>query len=215
MHKLNNSHVKISSSDRLYQSEKAIIGLTGSIATGKSTASAYFNKKGIPLIDADKLVKQIYRTSECLEFISNLCPESVISNKIDFKKLRKSFFSKPKIKKEIENFIYARLPIEFNKQVKKLSFNQYDFLIYDVPLLFEKNLQNNLDLTVVVYTSEQDQLERLLKRDHLNLEQAEEMIKHQIPITQKKDLANFILDNSKTIEHLENDIELFLSKILS
>lgn len=215
MHKLNKAQIKIQPKDRLYDLSIPIIGLTGSIATGKSTVSKFLTSKGVPLIDADYLVKEIYKTQECLDFIKNLCPESVTKNEIDFKILRKFFFDSQDIKLKIENYLYERLPVTFNSELAKLDFSKFDFLVYDVPLLFEKNLQDKLDLTIVCYTPQKLQIKRLMKRDSLSHDQALKIINSQISIESKKKLADHVIDNSGNLEDLHCAIDLLLSKILN
>jgi len=214
MHKLNKTKIKNHPQSRLYQLEIPIIGLTGSIATGKSTVAKFLTRKRIPLIDADQLVKEIYKTKECMDFISQLCPESIHNDMIDFKTLRQVFFAKANVKAEIEKFIYKRLPEQFNLSLSKLDFSQYNFVVYDVPLLFEKNLKPYLDLTVVCYSPANIQIERLMRRDAITRDQANTIIESQMDIEDKKHLADFVIDNSFDKAHLEKEIEKFLSKIL-
>ena len=92
MKKLKEEFIKLSKADRLYKVEHPVIGLTGGIATGKSTVSRFFAKEGIPVISADALVKTIYEKSDTIEFVKNNWPSSIVNNNIDFSILRKIAF---------------------------------------------------------------------------------------------------------------------------
>ena len=112
---LNANWITKNQNNRLYQIPVPIIGLTGGIACGKSTVAGLFRQHNISVIDADLLVKNIYKKSETIEFIKNSFPTAMDDNLISFVKLRELVFNHPEIKLELEQFIYNRLPIEFKK----------------------------------------------------------------------------------------------------
>src|SRR4051812_34511938 len=115
MRNLKNNLVKLTPDKRLYQIPCPIIGLTGGIGTGKSTVAELFRAENIPVIDADRLVKNIYQETETKEYIQRHFPAAVVNSEIDFKKLREIVFVNPDAKKLVEEFIYARMPLEFKK----------------------------------------------------------------------------------------------------
>ena len=198
---------------RLYGLEFPIIGLTGGIATGKSLASNYLSDKGYYVICADTLVKKIYSKKESISFIKKEFPDSIINQSIDFKKLRSLFFSSEEIKKKIEDFIYSQMPQEFELAVEELNNPQYVF--YDVPLLFEKKLEAKVDLSICIYAPFDFQKERLLKRDQINENLANEIIRSQIDIERKKGLATFSIDNTESKENFVQNLDKCLKKIFS
>ena len=214
MHKLKSLHINKTSNERLYKSITPIIGLTGSIATGKSTVTDILKAKGLQIIDADKLVKSIYSKKETLIFFETNYPQVIQQNEILFPKLRELFFSDQEVKKNVENFIYTHLPQAFDEAKSKLDLSCADFIIYDVPLLFEKSLEGFLDKTITVYCPESIQIERLLSRDKIDKELAQKIIKSQISIEVKAQKSDFIIDNSKDISHLESNV-LKLLKLLT
>lgn len=194
--------------NRLYQISKPLLGLTGGIATGKSTVTSKLTAMGFPVIEADKLVHQIYAKESSLEFIKENYPSTVIKDKIDFPSLRKVFFENLGAKKEIENFIYSQLENEFLEKAKE--FGQYDFLIYDVPLLFEKELNLLVDQSICVYTDQKNQISRMMKRDNIDVDLAKKMIQAQIDIEKKKEISDFVIENISTLEKLDMEIERFI-----
>ena len=190
---------------RLYQSTCPIIGLTGGIATGKSSVSTKLKELGHKVICADKLVKDIYKLEETKVFLNNHFASALINNEIDFKVLREIVFSNKESKEILEDFIYKRLPEAFNNELKLIG--QADVLIYDVPLLFEKKMNEQFDLTICVYTNKRTQIKRLMQRDSITENLAKKIISNQLPIDEKKELSNFTIDNQKGHDHLELEVE--------
>ena len=212
MKKLKSKWITKNPENRLYQMPVPIIGLTGGIGTGKSTVSDILLKKNIAVIDADKLVKNIYTLPETLEFVSKHFPLAFQNGSIDFPKLREIVFADPSAKKSIEDFIYAYLPSEFKKAYEEL--NSPQFIVYDVPLLFEKKLDEKVDLTVCVYAKRETQIERLVSRDKSSLQLAENILASQMDIDEKKGKANLVIDNQNNLETLNLSIEQFLRDII-
>lgn len=195
-------------STRLNESPVPIIGLTGGIATGKSTVAKMLKKSGIAVIDADKLVKDIYEKPETLEFIKGLCPEVIDPSGIQFPKLREVFFQDQEIKNKVEAFIYQRLPAQFKNELHKNT--NAKSVVYDVPLLFEKGLDQSIDLTVVVYAPRKVQLARLKTRDGTLEELAKKILDQQMDIEEKKTRADIVIDNSQTEQELAEEVNRLL-----
>lgn len=206
--RLKNHLVKLSADKRLYQLSVPVVGLTGGIASGKSTVSQRLKAKGLAVIDADHLVKTIYSTPEAIRFVSLKFPEAVENNQINFKLLRQKVFLSEEAKKLVEEFIYQRLPDAFLSAFHK--FKDPECVIYDVPLLFEKGLEGLVDINVLVYAPRKTQQERLMDRDgHLEV-MAKNILDQQMDIEEKKKKAEFIIDNSQTLKELAENIEEFL-----
>ena len=132
---------------------------------------------------------------------------------INFKKLRELFFGHKSHQEILEKFIYERLPEEFMNSYRQLL-NQgksIECLIYDVPLLFEKKLDSKVDLKVCVYTTPATQRQRLISRDKISAELANEIISHQISIDEKAKLSDVVIDNNGDLISLEANVEKFLA----
>lgn len=197
-----------SSDQRLYQIRVPVIGLTGGIASGKSTVSRMLKERGFEIIDADQLVKDVYAIPETFEFIQKKHPEVIQDGKILFPLLREKVFKDKKVKLEIENFIYQRLPDAFLAAYRKL--NSPQVVIYDVPLLFEKNMESMFDVTVLVYAPRKIQHARLMGRDGHQEAMADSILNQQMDIEDKKLKAEFVIDNSGTETELVKGINEFL-----
>jgi dephospho-CoA kinase len=203
----------LNQSKRLYEIANPLIGLTGGIATGKSAVANLLRENGQIVLDADKLVHNVYASLKTKEFIKDLAPTCTTGDgeniNIDFKELRKLFFSDKEIKKKVETHIYSKLPQAFLDSLKDVSSDQVVF--YDVPLLFEKELNKKTDLNVVVYASQKIQIERVMVRDQIEKELAQKIIFAQIPIDDKKQMADIVLSNEGSLADLKSEVELFLN----
>jgi dephospho-CoA kinase len=200
------------STDRLYQIPVPIIGLTGGIGTGKSSVANFLREKKIAVIDADKLVKNIYQKEKTKTFIAQHFPMALKNEVIDFSVLRKIVFEQTTAKKMIEDLIYADMPGEFKKAYE--AFDHPEFVVYDVPLLFEKGLDQFVDVSVCVYAPKRMQIERIVKRDQSSIELATKIINGQMDIEEKKSRSNFIIENVQGLEELKMKTEETLSNIL-
>lgn len=212
MKELKEKYVKLTPGFRLYNYDRPIVALTGGIATGKSTVTKLLEAKGLKIIDADQLVKSVYATEEAKAFIRDNFPTAWVHEAIDFRVLREVFFFNPKIKQAVELFIYSRLPAAFRLAAEKMK--DQSFYIYDVPLLFERNLDSKVDVKIVVYAPRKVQLARLIDRDGSKEEVGNLILDQQMDIEEKKEKADFVLDNSGTLVELEAEVEQLLLQIL-
>lgn len=208
---LKQAYCKLDKDQRFYRLERPIIGITGGIATGKSTCSKYLISEGYPLLDADRLVKLIYSENETIEFIKGLKSTYVTQSQIDFIQLRQDVFNDQKLKQIIENYIYQRLPMAFEKELIKLE--PAGALFYDIPLLFEKKLQDQFDITICIFSKPETQLDRLINRDGISEDGAQKILKAQMPIDEKADLADFVIDNNNDKSSLFNNIKNLIQEI--
>ncbi len=210
--KIKNKFNRLNNESRLYKLNVPVIGLTGGIASGKSTVTAILKEKNLPVIDADQLVKGIYALPETLDFIKNNFPDVIKDGGIQFPLLRQKVFSNSDVKSKIEEFIYQRLPIAFKLAFEKL--HKPSMVIYDVPLLFEKNLEHLFDLNVLIYTPLTIQRQRLMARDNHTDEIANNILNQQMDIESKKSKAEFIIDNTRTQAELTEEVNNFLRQIM-
>lgn len=200
---------RLNSSERLYQLSVPLIGLTGGIATGKSTVAKLLRQRGIEIIDADTLVKEAYQLPNVLSAIDQLCPGISQGGQVDFKKLRTLVFSDNLLKVNVEKIIYQELPKLFLAKVSA----EANFIIYDVPLLFERGLDKLSDYSIVVYCPLEVQRQRLLARDEVTPEIAQKILDSQWPIEKKREAANFVIDNGGDIEQLEENVAGLLTQL--
>ncbi len=193
------------------------IGLTGGIATGKSSAAAIIRGLGYTVIDADELAKlAVQKGSEPLTKITQAFGQDLLlsNGELDRSKMGQLIFADPVKREKLESIIHPWIRNEVLKRKKELEdLGNVDLAFYDVPLLFEKNMRGGFDFVALVYCSESLQLARLMQRNSLSASDARLRIASQISIEEKKSQADFIIENSGTISDLENAVKLTLKKI--
>ena len=186
------------------------IALTGSIATGKSTVASLLALNGMRVIDADTISHEILDAS--LEWVQKTFGDEYISgSKVERAKLGNYIFSHPEAKKILEAYLHPKIKAEIEKRSEKQDSFKFPYLI-DIPLFFE-NSNYNIKESVVVYTPFQTQLERFMKRNGYSKEESLKRINSQLPIDEKKARATWVIDNSKNLKHLQNEVEQFVEKI--
>ena len=182
-----------------------IFGITGSIATGKSTVTNYLRDKGYLVVDSDKLAYDALTIDQdCINKTRFNLPEG----KIDRKKLGKIIFNDKEAKADLEKIIHPYVISRIKKEIEDNRDLKYIFL--DIPLLYESNLEYLCDKVIVLYLSLEDELKRLMERDQIDEDYAKLIIANQMSIETKKEKADIILDNSGSLENLYKQIEELL-----
>ncbi len=186
------------------------IALTGGIATGKSTVASLMVLHGIRVIDADKIAHRLL--DENKDFVAkNFGKEFVDQKGVDRAKLGKLVFFDKEKKKELEEFLHPKIKYEIKKESSKQDKFKFPYLI-DIPLFFE-NKNYPIKNSVVVYAPPEIQLQRFIKRNGFEEDEAKRRISSQLPIDEKKKLATWVIDNSKDLKHLQNEVENFVETI--
>ncbi|WP_409022694.1 dephospho-CoA kinase [Dellaglioa sp. P0083] len=179
-----------------------ILGLTGGIATGKSTVSHIFKEENITVIDADVIARQVVEPkSATLTMIIQTFGEKYLSvtGNLNRKELGQLVFNDAIALKKLNDIMVPAIRKEILSQIEVQKKLGSKLIILDMPLLFEQNYQLLCNAVMVIYVPETSQLERLMKRDELSLDEAMSRVKAQWPIQKKKDLADFVIDNSTTV----------------
>lgn len=196
----------LNESQRLYGITNPIVAITGGIASGKSTFGKLLMGKGLNLINADQLVHEIYLEEKTISYVQRLAPQMVEDNKIDFKKLRTVFFENSLLKNALENYLYQELPRYF---ISKLPKKKSVPILYDIPLLFEKNLEHQVDLSVVVSCSQDLQIQRVKNRDQGDPDTTKKIISNQMSMEDKVKKGNYHIENDGDLEALKEEASKF------
>jgi dephospho-CoA kinase len=189
---------------------KRIIGLTGGIATGKSTVANYLaTAYGLPIFDADIYARDAVSVgSPILQAIAQRYGEEILlaDNSLNRIKLGEIIFNNEVERSWVENLIHPYVRDRFLCAITENS----KILVFVVPLLFEAQMTDLVTEIWVVSCSEQQQLARLMHRNNLTLEQAQARIHSQMPITEKAARADIVLDNNSTKDTLLKQVDLAL-----
>jgi len=192
-----------------------ILGLTGGISTGKSTVSKIFKEQGYPVVDADVGAREVVKPgTDGLEKIKKEFGNKVIlaDGTLNRAALGKIIFADVK-KRELLNKMLSQQIHQWIVN-KKNDYLKQDpaIIVLDIPLLFEMGYENEVDQIMVVATSDEIQLNRLMKRDNIEKKEATQRIDSQLPISKKVILGDIIIDNSGTIENTKKQVLEWINK---
>ncbi len=190
---------------------KHAIALTGGIASGKSTVCNLFKLHGFLTIDADKIAHKLLDI-HYLEIEHIFGKEYVLDNKVLRKQLGKIIFSNTKEKLKLENFIHPLIKKKIIEEAMLFEKAKKTYFI-DIPLFFE-TMNYPISRSLTVYTPFDLQIKRLMKRDNISVNEAKLKISNQMDIEKKKELATYVIDNSKNLKNLQNEVEQIIGKIL-
>ncbi|MGB3655457.1 MAG: dephospho-CoA kinase [Rivularia sp. (in: cyanobacteria)] len=188
---------------------KRIIGLTGGIATGKTTVANYLaNAYNLPILDADIYAREaVAADSPLLEQIVKRHGEKILlaDGSLNREKLGEIVFNNQQERLWIDSLIHPYVSDRLSLGIKDISAKT---LISVVPLLFEAGMTDLVTEIWVVSCSEKQQLERLMQRNQLTLEQAQVRINSQMPLSKKKKKADIVLDNSSNVDELLKQVDV-------
>ncbi|HCN61500.1 dephospho-CoA kinase [Mammaliicoccus fleurettii] len=189
-----------------------VIGLTGGIATGKSTVSKMLKERGFYIVDADVASRKAVETgSKGLRQVEEVFGKKAILNgEMNRLYVGSIVFKDEDMRKKLNNIVHP-IVREIMEEEKQLGLKKDKNVIMDIPLLFENNLQDTVDETWLVYTTKETQIVRLKQRNQLTDEEALSRIKSQMPIEEKKEMADVIIDNNGSLVDLTQNIETLLT----
>jgi dephospho-CoA kinase len=193
-----------------------LIGLTGGIASGKSTVAAILRRLGASIVNADELSREVVQPGQdawneiTKSFGSDILQEDMT---LDRKKLRKIVFDNPEARKKLEAIIHPRVRALAEKRISELAASGSSVIVYEVPLLFEAQIHLWLRPVVLVACDIETQKKRLLERDHLTELEAQQHIAAQMSLAEKRKLADYVIENDTTLEELEQQVRAVLQKI--
>jgi dephospho-CoA kinase len=194
-----------------------IIGLTGGIACGKSTVANILRQKGILVIDADEISREITKKGKpAWQEIKEEFGEEVIGpdGEILRKKLAQIVFNNPTKLATLNQITHPRITKQLTEILAEIKAKKSQrIIVIEVPLLFECGLQDIFDEVWVVKAPQSVMIERLIKRDSLSKEDALKRISSQMPLTQKAQLADRVIENSGSVNDLKKQIEDILKEL--
>ncbi|XP_052795949.1 dephospho-CoA kinase domain-containing protein-like [Mya arenaria] len=187
-----------------------LVGLTGGIASGKSTVSNMFSELGVPIVDADLIAREVVEpgTPALAKIIAKFGREVLQSDgTLDREKLGAIIFADSTMRKELNRITHPEIGKAMMWKVARLFIQGNQFVILDLPLLFEtRNLLSYLSYTIVVSCSAGQQLSRLQARDNYPEKEAKQRINAQMPLDEKCLLATVVIDNSNSIKETREQV---------
>ncbi|MCJ7662939.1 MAG: dephospho-CoA kinase [Desulfobacterales bacterium] len=189
-----------------------VIGLTGGIASGKSLVSQTLAELGMTVIDADDVSHELMAKDKAVKqkvvetFGAGVLTEG---GDVDRGKLGGIVFRDPGTRKDLERIMHPRILAQLRKRAHESSAD----VVLEIPLLIEQGGHERVDLVVVVYTTRERQVQRLMGRDGITREEAIRRIDAQLPLAEKVSYAHYVIDNSGTVEETEDQVTRFYKQI--
>ena len=186
------------------------IGLTGGIACGKSTVSAFFQKKGIPVLDADQVARDVVDVGSqgLAEIVQSFGEQLLLADgSLNRLALRRLIISDPSAKKRLESITHPRI---FNAMLdweRRQLLHSHNVCIVDAALMVETGSYQRYDSIIVISCENTVQTARLAKRNKLSKKEAKNWIATQMPMAQKVTYADWLVDNSDSLEQLQKILE--------
>ncbi|MCH5584382.1 dephospho-CoA kinase [Shimazuella sp. AN120528] len=187
-----------------------IYGLTGGIATGKSTVAEMLRELGAYIIDADQISRQVVEPDQlgAKRIREHFGKELfTVDGQLKRDKLAQIIFHNSSARKQLNHLLHPIIMKEMQRQTDKILKQEKDaVVIWDIPLLYEENLTNFVQKVIVIYVPQEVQCRRLQLRNNLNQEEAESRIQSQLSIEEKKSLADYLIDNSGTVQQTKRQV---------
>lgn len=194
------------------QEKPRILGLTGGIACGKSTASAWLEKKGIPVVDADSISHALGGpNTEMSRRVRRAFGDRALAadGSLNRPWLNQQIFHSAQARHQLEKIAHPLIRSEMDRQIKSLSKLGHPVILLSAPLLFEAGLERRCDATLVISCKLQTQIERLRCRNQYPRPEALRRIHAQMPLAEKKRHATWVVENNGTLAQFEKDLETF------
>ncbi|WP_461239481.1 dephospho-CoA kinase [Paucilactobacillus sp. N302-9] len=190
-----------------------LLGLTGGIATGKSTVSTIFKERQIPVVDADVIAHQVVAVgSTGLKQVITQFGKQLLNadGSLNRTELGRIVFNDSKKLTKLNQIMQPLIKTEIQHQVEQLKLN-HDLIILDAPLLFEQGYDKSVDQIMVVSVPAPMQLQRLMERDHIDRSQAMAKIQSQMSLDKKVAKATIVIDNSGTVSETKQQVLQWLN----
>lgn len=191
-----------------------VLGLTGGIATGKSTVTNIFKEFNFPVISADEVAREVVEpgTNGLAQIVETFGEQFLNSDgTLNRSKLGKLVFSDHDKLDKLNDLLQTVIHHEIGRQITKLKENHPALIVLEIPLLFEQHNEEMVDYVMVVSTSDHDQLKRLKQRNGLSNEEASQRINSQMPLKDKINLADIVIDNSGSVEETRKQVVEWLA----
>lgn len=196
-------------------SKPFVIGITGTIGSGKSAVGHILEDIGVPVIDSDKVVHELFATNLVLKdrLVAEFGPTVISdgSSGIDRKALGRIVFSDPKAREQLEDIVH---PLTIEACLRELAkYSNEEIVAILVPLLFEAAPHLGYDAIWAVTTNEETLIKRLINRDNMTIDQAKERLAAQFSQEKKAQGANNVIDNSSTLEYTRDQVVSLIDQI--
>lgn len=189
-----------------------LIGLTGGFLTGKSSLAKFLKARGLEVLDVDSLYTALLKKGYFQKALVKLAGEDILfKGKVSKKRLRQKLIAEPSLLKKLESLTHPLIIREMKRMIRLFK-GREKFLVVEVPLLYEANLEKFFDKIVVVSSSLKEQFQRARKRGY-TIKEAKFFINNQLPLKVKEEKADWVIRNTGTLEELKAKAYLLLKEL--
>ncbi len=189
------------------------IGLTGSIGSGKSTVAKLLLERGIPVLDADAVAREVSSSEDVLlEVAKTFGAEYVLEHGLNRPKLAELIFHQPEARAKLNAIIHPRVRSAMAQRVTELGASGANMVVQDIPLLFENGLENLFAAVILVDAPLETRSQRVMARDNSTREQVLARDAAQMPTLEKRKRTRYILENTGDQHHLELQLNTVLEQ---
>ena len=192
------------------------VGITGGIGSGKSTVTNMLRDKGLPIVDADIIAREIFTIyPEVLRQIKGEFGYEFFDNegKLKRKEFGNYIFKSDTRRKKLESIVIPFIIREINHRIITYEEDNCRLCFLDAPTLIENNLHTSMDAVILVWVASDVQIQRVMSRDALDLDETIDRIRAQMPIDEKRQFADFIIDNGGSIENTKLQLDLIITQL--
>ena len=189
-----------------------VIGLTGSVGMGKSTAARFFAEQGVPVHDADAVVHQLY-AGEAVPAIEAAFPGTTQDGKVDRNRLATLVLDDPATLKKLEAIVHPLVHAAERRLLAEAAARGVKVAVLDIPLLFETGADKRVDAVVVVSAPAEVQQSRVLARAGMTIEKLDAILGRQMPDAEKRRQADFVVDTSGSFDATRAQIRAILDAV--
>ncbi|AWM27016.1 dephospho-CoA kinase [Sinorhizobium fredii USDA 205] len=189
-----------------------IVGLTGSIGMGKTTAAQMFRELGVPVNDADEVVHELYR-GEAVAPVEAAFPGVAKDGVIDRAELSRQLLAQPQRLGELEQIVHPFVRAKEGEFIAMHKAAEAPFVLLDIPLLFETKAEKRVDRVVVVSCAPEAQRERVMKRPGMTAEKFAMILARQVPDQDKRARADYVIDTSDSFDVTREQVRAIVEEL--
>ena len=195
-----------------------VIGLTGGIATGKSSVASLLREFGAKIVDADQIAREIVRPGQAAwqGIVDAFGPQILkLDKSIDREKLRKIVFKDKEARRKLESITHPQIRATAQEMIQKLAAKGAEIIVYEAPLLYENKVHLWVRPVILVACDSATQKKRLRERDGLSAEEIQQHLKAQMPLEAKRKLAGIVIENVGGLEDLRRQVKEVWEKLVA
>ena len=191
-----------------------VLGLTGSIAMGKTETARMFAARGVPVFDSDSAVHSLYaQGGDAVPEVAALAPDAIVDGSVDRRRLAALVQAEPSLLRRIESVVHPLVEAMQREFLESTAAKGADMALLDIPLLFEKNREDDVDVIIVVSAGEQLQRQRALSRAGMTEEKLDFILARQLPDAQKRARADYVIDTSESLAETAREVERVIADV--